>query len=124
GRGVFWGNTVPYKPTGNKAWSVKVKRRFVPMVTELLVDRWSGHDLLTLGNVAFDWFRLADKRLAPRLRAHWGRADRYASSVEITLAGKTIRLHPLPHPSPLNATWYPRFPGLLDARLASLGWRG
>lgn len=124
GRGVFWGNTVPFKPTGNKAWSVKVKRRFVPMVTELLVERWTGHDLITLGNVAVDWFRLADKSLGPAIKAFWARDDRYAAVLELELAGKPIRLHPLPHPSPLNATWYPKFPALLDARLAALGWSG
>jgi len=124
GRGVFWGNTVPYKPTGNKAWSVKVKRRFVPMVTELLVERWTGHDLITLGNVAADWFRLADRSLGPAIQEHWARDDRYEAVLELKLGGKPIRLHPLPHPSPLNATWYPRFPALLDARLSALGWRG
>lgn len=124
GRSVFWGNTVPFKPTGNKAWSVKVKRRFVPMVTELLVERWAGRDLITLGNVAFDWFRLADRSLGPVLKGFWARPDRYQASLEVELRGKAIRLHPLPHPSPLNATWYPRFPSLLDARLAALGWRG
>ena len=36
GRRVFWANTVPYKPIGNKAWSVRVKRRFVPYIRELL----------------------------------------------------------------------------------------
>ncbi|MCB9794994.1 MAG: uracil-DNA glycosylase family protein [Alphaproteobacteria bacterium] len=124
GERVFWGNTVPYKPTGNKAWSVSVKRRFVPMIRELLVQRWQGQDLITLGNVAFDWFRLADKQLTEPLREFWEREDRYEASLEIRLAGKRIRLHPLPHPSPLNATWFPRFPGLLDARLQALGWTG
>ena len=37
GRRVFWANTVPYKPIGNKAWSVRVKRRFVPYIRDLLV---------------------------------------------------------------------------------------
>lgn len=121
GRRVFWANTVPFKPAGNKAWSVKVKRAFVPLVTELLVEHWQGRDLLTLGNVAFDWFRLADRSLKPVLAAHWAREDRYEASVEVELQGKVFRLHPLPHPSPLNATWFPRFPALLDARLAALG---
>lgn len=124
GRQLFWGNTVPYKPIGNKAWSVKVKRRFLPFIRELLVERWTGHDLICLGNVAFDWFRLADKQLGPRLKAYWARPDRYEASLEVELAGKAIRLHPLPHPSPLNATWYPRFPRLMDQRLAQLGWPG
>ena len=121
GRDLFWCNTVPYKPTGNKAWSVAVKRRFLPHIQASLLA-WKGQDLLTLGNVAFDWFRLADKRLKPALVEFWARDDRYQASLEVQLSGKTIRLHPLPHPSPLNARWYPLFPGLLDARLKSLGW--
>ena len=122
GRSVFWCNTVPFKPTGNKAWSVKVKRRFVDPIATLICERWSGHDLITCGNVAFDWFRLADKELKGPLAEFWQRPDRYEASLAIRLRGKEIRLHPLPHPSPLNATWYPKFPGLLDARLQSLGW--
>lgn len=122
GRDVFWCNTVPFKPTGNKAWSVKVKRRFSDAITSVLVDEWSGQDLLTCGNVAFEWFGLADKSLKPALKAFWTRADRYEASLEVELRGKTLRLHPLPHPSPLNATWYKRFPALLDARLQELGW--
>ncbi len=121
GRDLFWCNTVPFKPTGNKAWSVKVKRRFLPHIEAALL-RWEGQDLLTLGNVAFDWFRLADKSLKAPLAEFWARPDRYEASLEVQLAGKTFRLHPLPHPSPLNARWYPLFPGLLDARLSSLGW--
>lgn len=124
GQRIFWANTVPYKPLGNKAWSVKVKRRFVPFIRELLVERWAGHDLITLGNVAFDWFRLAEPGLRDDLKAFWARDDRYEASLDIDLAGKRITLHPLPHPSPLNATWYPKFPGLLDARLERLGWSG
>ena len=60
--------------------------------------------------------------LGPVIKDFWARDDRYEAVLEVELAGKRIRLHPLPHPSPLNATWYPRFPALLDARLASLGW--
>ncbi len=122
GRSLCWVNTVPYKPVGNKAWSVAIKRRFLPLVQELLVERWSGHDLITLGNVAFDWFRLADRSLGPELKAFWSLPDRYERSLAVELAGKEIRLHPLPHPSPLNATWYPRFPALMDQRLEQLGW--
>lgn len=124
GQSVFWGNTVPYKPTGNKAWSVKIKRRFLPHIQELLVERWEGADLLTCGNVAFEWFGLADKSLKPALKEFWGRPDRYESVLELKLAGKAFRLHPLPHPSPLNATWYKRFPELLDKRLQALDWTG
>ena len=120
GRGVFWCNTVPYKPVGNKAWSVAVKRRFVALVAEALVVHWSGHDLITCGREALDWFRLADPALRPAVEAHWQRADRFTASLEVRLQGKAIRLHPLPHPSPLNAMWFKRFPALLEARLVAL----
>ena len=42
GRGVLWANTVPYKPLGNKAWSVKIKRRFLPMVRRYLGRTLAG----------------------------------------------------------------------------------
>lgn len=122
GSRVFWGNTVPYKPVGNKAWSTAVKRRFVPYIRELLVTHWEGTELITLGNQAFEWFGLADATLRPRLRTFWKRDDRYEAMLEVVLDGKTIRLYPLPHPSPLNATWHAKFPGLLDARLRELAW--
>ncbi|MHC4952755.1 MAG: uracil-DNA glycosylase family protein [Planctomycetota bacterium] len=124
GRSVFWANTVPYKPLGNKAWSVAVKRRFLPLIRRFLVEHWRGTELLTCGNVAFDWFGLAVPDLRPRLREFWTRPDRYEASLAVELDGKRITLHPLPHPSPLNATWYPRFPGLLRARLETLDYRG
>ena len=117
---VFWANTVPYKPTGNKAWSVKIKRRFLPMIRRYLVEAWQGDQLLTCGNVAFEWFGLADPDLRPTLRAFWERDDRYVASLDVELDGKAITLHPLPHPSPLNARWYPKFPALIRARLQRL----
>lgn len=122
GRGVFWGNTVPFKPTGNKAWSVKVKRRFLPIIRDLLVDEWRGRTLITCGNVAFEWFGLADPALKPRLKEFWARPDRYEAPLDLDFFGKALRLLPLPHPSPLNATWFKRFPALLDARLRQVGW--
>jgi uracil-DNA glycosylase len=120
GNGIFWANTVPYKPLGNKAWSVKVKRRFAPIVSDLLMNHWKGDQLLTCGRVAFHWFGLVDKTLKPQIDAFWKREDRFEASLEICLGTKKIWLHPLPHPSPLNAVWYKRFPGLLDARLKQL----
>ena len=126
-REVFFSNTVPYKPLGNKAWSMAIKRRFHPIIASYLVDHWEGMDLITLGNVAFEWFGLeASREERGELKAFWEREDRYqathvvALTSPITGANKRIRLRPLPHPSPLNATWYPRFPGLLDDRLAAL----
>jgi len=117
---VCWANTVPYKPEGNRAWSVKVKRRFLPMIREYLVDHWTGDQLITCGNVAFEWFGLADRNLKPKLATFWKRDDRYLATLDIDLDGKRITLLPLPHPSPLNATWYPKFPALIRARLQSL----
>ena len=122
GRSMFWANTVPYKPVGNKAWSVKVKRRFSPFIAELLVDHWAGDQLITLGNVALDWFRFEAPHEKDRLAAFAKRDDRYGESLTITLRDKAITLHPLPHPSPLNAAWYRKVPDLLRARLDALGW--
>lgn len=124
GRRVFWGNTVPYKPLGNKAWSIVVKRRFAPFIAELLVEHWTGDRLITLGNQAFEWFALADASLKGLLAEFWRRDDRYEASVEIVLRGKMIRLYPLPHPSPLNATWHKRFPEMMAQRLRQLEWVG
>ena len=120
GRAYFWCNTVPYKPVGNKAWSVKVKRRFAPMIAEVLVSQWQGADLLTCGRVAFDWFRLLEPSLTPTLKAFWARPDCFEASLTISFQGKALRLHPLPHPSPLNAKWHKRFPAILAARLQHL----
>lgn len=122
----FWANTVPYKPVGNKAWSTSVKKRFQPLMAEVLVDAWHGGDLIVLGREAFFWFGLnRDKALTQMLEAFWAREDRYEQSCAVTVRGpsgreREIRLHPLPHPSPLNATWYRRFPDLLRARLDAL----
>ena len=125
---VFFSNTVPYKPLGNKAWSMAVKRRFRAVIASYLVDHWRGRDLITLGNVAFHWFGIEGSREErARLRSFFEHEDRYERSLEVNLESplsggrRTLVLHPLPHPSPLNATWYKRFPALLDQRLVSLG---
>lgn len=125
GRAVFWANTVPYKPIGNKAWGIRVQRRFQAPMADLLVHGWRGRDVLTMGRGALLWFGLQDKATKARLQAHWQRDDAFERTVEATLrapdgTGKAFRLHPLPHPSPLNATWHGRFPGLLARRLDQL----
>ena len=125
GADFFWLNTVPYKPLGNRAWSMAVKRRFHPLMRRLLLERWEGEEVVTLGREAFLWFGLdatpADRQ---RLEAYWQREDRFSACCEITLdtgqGRRQLRLHPLPHPSPRNFAWYSRFPGLLDARLTQL----
>ena len=121
GRQYFWCNTVPYKPVGNKAWSMKVKRRFAPMIGDVLVNHWSGHDMLTCGRVAFDWFRILEPGLSKTLKAFWAKPDCFSDSLTISFQSKEIRLHPLPHPSPLNAKWHKHFPDILAARLRTLG---
>ena len=118
GQAALLTNTVPYKPPSNKAYPVRVVRRFRPFIAELLVSPWRGDRLITLGNKAFEWFKPYD----PALMRFWAdAARRYTDElpVEVTAgsASRTIRLAPLPHPSPLNVRWYRRFPELLAARL-------
>lgn len=126
GRHYFWINTVPYKPIGNKAWSMAVKRRFQPLMRQLLIDSWHGRHIVTLGREAFLWFAIDQPREArQRLEAFWQREDRFTANLDIDLQDaqgreRTFTLHPLPHPSPLNQTWFKRFPALLEARLRQL----
>lgn len=126
GESYFWLNTVPYKPLGNKAWSMAIKRRFQPLVAAVLTGLWRGQDVITLGREAFFWFAIDQpKTLQQQLSHHWQRPDRFETSMTIdySLPGEGARalcLHPLPHPSPLNATWFKRFPGLLEQRLDGL----
>lgn len=126
GEHFFWINTVPYKPTGNKAWSMKVKRRFHPVMTDLLTEQWNGRSLITLGREAFLWFGIGQSKAErARIEAFWKRDDRFEACLDITLAApdgspRGFTLYPLPHPSPLNATWYKRFPDLLTQRLTQL----
>lgn len=124
GLGVYWLNTVPYKPEGNEAWPLSVRKAAWPLVAPLIFDDWEGRDVLCLGQQAFEWFGLHDRAVAAKLKAFWGRPDRYdvPLEVEVSFEGrpKGFVLHPLPHPSPLNATWAPKFRGILDARLKTL----
>ncbi len=123
GTHVFWANTVPYKPVGNKAWGIRVRRAFRPVIAELIEKRWTGCDLITLGNNAFFWFGLDDREVATRLSEFWERDDRYTASIEVPLGAKFVRLHPLPHPSPLNARYFREFPEMMGRRLAALEWK-
>lgn len=114
-------NTVPYKPPGNKAYSAAVKERFRPFLAELLVDHWQGERVITLGTEAFQWFAPYGEPGA--FETFWKREDRYEAEIPCILtagkARKSIRVAPLPHPSPLNQRWYSRFPDLLAERLAT-----
>ena len=126
GKRFFWANTVPYKPLGNKAWSMKVKKRFQPLIADLLIKNWDGSDIITLGREAFFWFAINQPReVKQQLEAFWAREDRFDKAIAVTVIAldgsqRELRLHPLPHPSPLNATWYKRFPDLLAAKLKKL----
>ena len=126
GEPYFWANTVPYKPIANKAWSMAVKRRFQPLVARVLCELWQQTDIITLGREAFLWFGIGQPRaLGERLKQHWAAPERFSTAIACDYqspSGVTrhLRLHPLPHPSPLNATWFKRFPGLLEARLNQL----
>lgn len=123
GEGYFWANTVPYKPLGNKAWSMGVKRRFQPLVAEVLSHQWTGRDVITLGREAFFWFGINQPAaLRQHLTHHWRQADRFETDLTVDFVTpegepRPLTLHPLPHPSPLNATWFKHFPGLLEACL-------
>jgi uracil-DNA glycosylase len=91
-------------------------------VRELLTEHWKGTDLITFGNVAFDWFRLAFPSQKTALRAFWSSPDRYESTYTLQLpTSRVVQIRPLPHPSPLNATWYKRLPRMIDDRLAEAG---
>ncbi len=126
GKLTFWANTAPYKPLGNKAWPQRVKKAFFPLMADLLIHEWRGRDVVTLGREAFLWFGLGlDKPGRDALAAFWRREDRFEAGIETRLtapdgASRELRLHPLPHPSPLNAVWFKRFPDLLKARLRAL----
>lgn len=119
-------NTVPYKPPGNKAYPERVKARFRPFVAELLGSFWSGSRVICLGNEAFEWF--APYCEPGAADAFWSREDRYEAELPAELLWgpgasakrKPLILCPLPHPSPLNAKWYGRFPELLSARLSTI----
>ncbi len=90
------------------------------------MDGWHGRQIVTLGREAFFWFGIDQPRAErQRLEAFWQREERFSASLDIELQdaqgrSRTFSLHPLPHPSPLNQTWFKRFPELLEARLRQL----
>jgi len=95
GRHYFWINTVPYKPVGNKAWSMAVKRRFHPLMRQLLVDNWRGRHIITLGREAFLWFGIDQPREARRhLEDFWQREDRFTASLDVELQDEQGRARP------------------------------
>ncbi len=117
-------NTVPYKPPGNKAYSVKVKERFRPFVEQLLVLYWEGSQIITLGTEAFKWFTPYGNK--GEINQFFQEEERYSASLPVTLTAtdeqglqhqRKVILLPLPHPSPLNQKYYHQFPNMLQQRL-------
>ena len=117
---VYWMNTVPFKPTGNKAWSLGVRRKCHPALLELL-GGWEGTAVITFGEAAFKWFGFQSSEDRRTVEQFWARTDKYEAQLPIGLglAGveRRVTLYPVPHPSRANATWSARFPALLRARL-------
>ncbi|MEO5607384.1 MAG: uracil-DNA glycosylase family protein [Polaromonas sp.] len=125
GADIFWLNTVPYKPVGNKAWPMAAKRRFQPLVAELLLGAWRGRTVIVLGREAFFWFGIGQPaQTDAALQEFWSRDDRYTATLMIDYQhdglARSLLLAPLSHPSPANAVWFKRFPALLAARLEQL----
>ena len=123
---VLLTNTVPFKPPGNKPYAPEVVERFRPFAERLLVRHWQGGDLITLGAGALAWFAPYGPEGAVAALA--ADPERFVKSLEVEIrasfggevAAKTVRLSPLPHPSPLNVRYFKAFPTLLAARLAQL----
>lgn len=124
---VLLTNTVPYKPPGNKAYLMNVKKRFRPFIEQLFVFHWHGDQIITLGTEAFKWFAPYGER--GEVDSFFRRSDRFESQLTLNLSAtgdlgvtnsKRITLLPLPHPSPLNQKYYRAFPGMLQERLAQV----
>ena len=120
-------NTVPYKPPGNKAYLVKVKKRFRPFIEQLLMFHWQGNQIITLGTEAFKWFIPYGAK--GEVEDFYKSRDRFERKLRVNLSAtddlgmthqKVITLLPLPHPSPLNQKYYAAFPRMLQTRLAQV----
>lgn len=124
---VLLTNTVPYKPPGNKAYLMKVKNRFRPFIEQLLVFHWQGSQVITLGTEAFKWF--APYGAKGEIDSFYRTSDRFEQQLTVNITAtndlrmtqtKAITLLPLPHPSPLNTTYYAAFPKMLQHRLSQV----
>ncbi len=126
---VLLSNTVPYKPPGNKAYLVKVKKRFRPFLEQLFVFHWQGNQFITLGTPAFKWFAPYGKTGELDEFFRQKDSDRYEKIITVNMTAtddsgtthtKAIALLPLPHPSPLNAQYHAAFPRMLQKRLGQV----
>ncbi|HEY3265497.1 MAG TPA: uracil-DNA glycosylase family protein [Armatimonadota bacterium] len=120
---VLLTNTVPYKPAGNVEYDRATKSRFRPYIEELLVNVWTGHALIPMGEGAFKWFApYAEKGTVV---AFWDdRENRFRGTLDVTVTAmdqgerteKVITLAPIPHPSP-RSPFMAEFPDRLAERL-------
>ena len=124
---VLLTNTVPYKPPGNKAYLMKVKKRFRPFLEQLFVLHWKGNQVITLGTEAFKWF--APYGGKGEVNDFYSSSDRFENQLTVNISAtddtgmshtKAITLLPLPHPSPLNQKYYAAFPRMLQKRLSQV----
>ena len=124
---VLLTNTVPYKPPGNKAYLMKVKKRFRPFIERLFVFHWQGDQIIPLGTEAFKWF--VPYGAKGEVESFYKSSDRFENSLTVNLSAtddvgmthqRSVTLLPLPHPSPLNQKYYAAFPEMLQKRLAQV----
>ena len=124
---VLLTNTVPYKPPGNKAYLMKVKKRFRPFLEQLFVFHWQGNQIITLGTEAFKWF--APYGGKGEVDSFYRTSDRFENQLTVSISAaddsgishtKVLHLLPLPHPSPLNQKYYAAFPKMLQYRLSQV----
>lgn len=124
---VLLTNTVPYKPPGNKAYLMKVKKRFRPFLEQLFVFHWQGNQVISLGTEAFKWFATYGNK--GELDSFYRTDDRFEQQLTVNISAtddlgmahtKAIKLLPLPHPSPLNQKYYSAFPKMLQKRLSQV----
>lgn len=111
-------NLVPYRPVGNKAYGKRVRERFRPFVERVLTEHFAGDLVIPLGQNAVLWF----EPYAPpgTLKELWAdRTHRFRREVEVAIRGRSFRVAPVPHPSPLSP-FKAEFAARLAERLASV----
>ena len=116
-------NIVPFKPSGNVAFTRPIRELFRPILMSFICNVWTGKFIITLGTEPFEWFlpymSETDKEKFSST------INRFSNSISITMnCGANTRkliLLPLPHPSPLNRRWSKEFPDLIDQRLQEVG---
>ncbi|MDO8905425.1 uracil-DNA glycosylase family protein [Hydrogenophaga sp.] len=117
---IFWMNTVPFKPIGNKKWPMGVVRKCYPFLLDLLAN-WQGNDVITFGVQALEWFGMSSPENRRSIALFQKRADKFTSQLQVVLSingvERSFILHPVPHPSGLNRAWSSQFDHLLKARL-------